>query len=54
MNDTHKKYRLETVIKNILLESLNRFHSDNLTLSSDEDKMFGWHERPIIYQCIIS
>ena len=34
-NDPQKKYRLGTVIKNILLEGLNRFHGANLTLSSD-------------------
>ena len=26
MNDPQKKYRLETVSKNILLEGLNQFH----------------------------
>ena len=36
-NDPQKKYRLGMVSKNILLEGLNRFHSSNLTLSSDVD-----------------
>ena len=31
-------YHLEMVSKNILLESLNRFHGANLTLSSDVDQ----------------
>ena len=35
MNDPQKKYRLEKVSKNILLEGLNQFHGKNLTLSSD-------------------
>ena len=42
---------------NILLEGLNRFNSANLTLNSyvDQDtKIFGLHERPLTYQCIIS
>ena len=38
MNDPKNKYRLGTVIKNILLEGLNRFHNANLTLSSDVDQ----------------
>ena len=57
MNDPQKKDRLRTVSKNILLEGLNRFNSANLTLSSDVDQytlMFGLHERPQSYQCIIS
>ena len=37
-NDPQKKYRLGTVSKTILMEGLNRFHSANLTLSSDIDK----------------
>ena len=37
-NDPQKKYGLGTVIKTILLGGLNRFHSDNLTLSSDVDQ----------------
>ena len=37
-NDPQKKYRLGTVSKNILLESLTQFHSANLTLSSDVDQ----------------
>ena len=37
-NDPQKKYRLETVSKNILLEGLNRFYGANLTLSSDVDQ----------------
>ena len=37
-NDPQKKYHLGTVIKNILLEGLNWFHSANLTLSSDVDQ----------------
>ena len=35
----------------------NRCHGDKLTLSSDVDqdtKMFGLHERPLTYPCIIS
>ena len=45
------------VSKNILLEGLNRFHSTNLTLSSAVDQatyMFGLHEIPLIYSCIIT
>ena len=38
VNDPQKKQRLVTVSKNILLEGLNRFHSANLTLSSDVDQ----------------
>ena len=34
-------YRLGMVIKNILLEGLNWFHSANLTLSSDVDQGFA-------------
>ena len=30
-----QKYHLGTVIKNILIEGLNRFHGINLTLSSE-------------------
>ena len=44
------------VSKNILLEGLNRFHGANLTLSSDMDQdteMFGLHEKPLTYPCII-
>ena len=37
-NDPQKKYRLETVSKNILLEGLNRFHTASLSLSSDVDQ----------------
>ena len=37
-NDPQKKYRLGTVSKNILLEGINRFHGDNLTLNSDVDQ----------------
>ena len=37
-NDPQKKYRLGTASKNSLLKSLNRFHSANLTLSSDVDQ----------------
>ena len=33
-----KKYLLETVSKNILLEGLNQFHSANFALSSDVDQ----------------
>ena len=40
MNDPQKKYRLGTVSKNILLESLNQFHGANLTLSSDVDQAY--------------
>ena len=53
----HKKYRLGTVSKNILLEGLNRFHGANLTLNSDVDQdtqMFSLHERFLTYQCMIS
>ena len=32
MNDPQKKYRLETVSKNILLEGLNRFHGYSLDI----------------------
>ena len=39
-NDPQKKYRLGTVsvLYNILLEGLNRFHGVNLNLSSDVDQ----------------
>ena len=37
-NDPQKKYRLQTVSKNILLEGLNWFHGASLTLSSDVDQ----------------
>ena len=38
----HKKYRLGTVIKNILLECSNQFHGANLTLNSELDQnIFG-------------
>ena len=37
-NDPQKKYGLEAVSKNILPESLNRFHGANLTLRSDVDQ----------------
>ena len=37
-NDPQKKYHLETVSKNILLEGLNPFHGANLILSSDVDQ----------------
>ena len=53
----HKKYRLGTVSKSILLESLYWFHSANLTLSSDvvqDTKMFDLRKRPLAYQYIIS
>ena len=56
-NNPQKKYRLGLVSKNISLEGLNRFHSANLTLILDVDqdtKMFGLHEIPLAYQCIIS
>ena len=39
MNDQQKKYRIGTVSKNILLESLNWFHVANLTVSSDVDQV---------------
>ena len=32
-NYPQKKYRLETVSKNILLEGLNRFHGANIKVS---------------------
>ena len=38
MNDSHKKYHLGTVSKNILPEGVNRFSGANLTLSSDVDQ----------------
>ena len=47
---------LEWSVKKIL-EGLNLFRGANLTLSSDVDqniKMFGLHERPLTYPCIIS
>ena len=56
-NNQEKKYRLGTVSKNILLDGLNRFHGANLTLSSDVDQgtlMFGLHQKPQTYSCIIS
>ena len=37
--------------------ALNGFHGANLTLSSDvnqDTEMFGLHERPLTYPCIIS
>ena len=41
-NDLQKKYRLETVSKTILLESLNQFHGANLAFNSDMDyDIFG-------------
>ena len=51
------KYRLEKASKIILLEGLNWFQGASLTLSSDEDQdtyIFGLHERPLTYPCIIS
>ena len=42
---------------NILLEGLNHFNGANLILNSDVDQatwIFGLHERPLTYQCIIS
>ena len=48
---------LERPCKNILVEGLNRIHDAYLILSSDVDQdiwMFGFHERPLAYQCIIS
>ena len=42
---------------NILLEGFTRFHSKNLTPNSDVDQytwIFGFHERPLTYQFIIS
>ena len=56
-NGPQKKYRLGTVSKSILLEGLNQFQGANLTLNSDVDQdtyMFGLHERPLAYQCIVS
>ena len=41
---------LGTVSRIILLEGLNRFHGNNLTLNSDVDqdtKIFGLHKRPL-------
>ena len=37
-NDSQKKYRFGTVSKIILLEGLNQFNGNNLTLSSDVDQ----------------
>ena len=37
-NTRHKKYRLGTVSKNILLAGLNQFHGANLALNSDVDQ----------------
>ena len=37
-NETQKKYRLDTVSKNILLAGLNQFHGTNLPLNSDVDQ----------------
>ena len=54
---SHKKVPPQTVSKNILLESLLPFHGANLTLNLDVDQdtyIFGLHERPLPYQCIIS
>ena len=50
-----KKYRLGTVSKKIL-EDFNRFDGANLTLSSGmkTQKMFGLHERSLIYKWIVS
>ena len=48
---------LERSVINNLLKGLKRFHGANLILSSDVDQdtyMFGLHERPLAYQCIIS
>ena len=48
---------LEHSVKILLLEGFNRFHGANLTLNSDVDQdtyLFGLHERPPTYQCIIS
>ena len=55
--DIHKRSTaLERSVK-YLLEGLNRFHGANLTLSLDVDQdtyMFGLHEKPLFYPCIIS
>ena len=37
-NDPQNKYCIGRVIKNILLEGLNRFYGANLTLSSNVDQ----------------
>ena len=37
-NYPQKKHLVGTVIKNILLQGLNRFHDANLTLNSDMDQ----------------
>ena len=42
MNDPQKKYRRGTVMENVLLEDLNRFHGANPTLSSDVDQHIAW------------
>ena len=52
-----EKHKLGAVSKNILVEDLNRFHGAILILNSDVDQdtqIFGLHERPLTYQCIIS
>ena len=57
MRNTRHKIYTNDPQKSILLEGLSRFHSANLTFSSDLDQdiyMFGLHERPLAYQCIIS
>ena len=52
-NDPQKKYRLGTVIKSILLEGLNWFHSANLTLSSDVDhSQIVWETANAIHQAL--
>ena len=53
IKDPQKKYHLEPVSLNILLEGLNRFHGASLYLSSDMDKThrcFVLHERALAYQ----
>ena len=55
-NDPQKSTALERSVKQFS-GGLKPVSGTNLTLSSDVDQdtsMFGLHERPIAYQCIIS
>ena len=58
INDPQKKHRIGTVSENILLQGFNWFNgAPTSPLSSDMDQdtlMFGLHETPLTYQCIIS
>ena len=54
---THKRSTALEWSVNILLEGFDQFHGANLFFSSDVDQdtyMFGLHERPLTYPCIIS